>query len=103
MRALQIESQIDTLATIAATTAMRATADYMRLNQVHVSDFQAATDVIREEIHATLGEALSDAKKALEAGMDRIAEATFKASMVQAGINAGKRIESNLATCSARD
>ena len=87
---------IDQLAVIAADAGMRAAADYLRLNNVAVTDFQAATEIIREEIRKAVEPALDDAKKALEANMGLIAETTFRASMVEAGIKAGKRIQKSL-------
>jgi hypothetical protein len=88
------DSAVDALGTIAATTGMRAAADYLRLNGVTVADFQAATNVIREEIKAALDGALRDAKAALDANMRLAAEASFRASMAEAGIKAGRRIQS---------
>lgn len=87
---------LNALATAAAEAAMRAAADYLRLNKVRVTDFPAATDVIREEIKKSLDEALGDAKAALDVNMGLAAVATFRASMAQAGIRAGKRIEKQM-------
>lgn len=87
---------LDQLAQVAATASMRAAADYLRLNKVSVTDFQAATEIIREEVNAAIGPALDDAQKAIEANMGPLIECTFRASMVQAGIKAGKRIQKAL-------
>lgn len=89
-------SSLDQLAAIAADAGMRAAADYLRLNSVAVTDFQGATEVIREELRKAVGPALDDAKKALEANMGLIAETTFRASMVEAGIKAGRRIQQSI-------
>lgn len=91
-----IDTGLDQLATIAADAGMRAAADYVRLSSVTVTDFQGATEIIREEIRKAVGPALDDAKKALEANTGRMAECTFRASMVEAGIKAGKRIQQSV-------
>ncbi len=88
-----LSANIDQLGIVATETAMRAAAEYLRLNEVTIVDFRAATEIIREKTKAALGTALEDSKKALDCGMDQAAVATFKASFVQAGIDAGKAIQ----------
>lgn len=85
------EQQMDELVRIAADTAMRAAADYCRLNQIEVKDFDAATQILRAEVKIAIDEAIGDANKAAKCGMDKIAVTTFRASMMQAGIRAAKQ------------
>ena len=85
------EQQMDELVRIAADTAMRAAADYCRLNSVKVMDFEAATQILRAEVKVAMNEALDDAKKAVSAHMSQVAVQTFRASMMQAGIRAAKQ------------
>lgn len=87
------DAALDALARVTATASLRGAASYLQLNNVDVTDFAAASQVIREETEARLDEALRDAKAALEIGMVQVAEATFRASMLEAGIAAGKRIQ----------
>lgn len=83
-------NQIDNLGTIAAETAMQAAAHYVRHNNLKVLDYDAATACIRSWCKIKLPQALKDAKAAFECGMTKIAEATFKATMAEAGIEAAK-------------
>ena len=82
--------QIDNLGTIAADVTMKAAAEYIRANNLKVLDYDVATEVLRDYCKTWLNQALSDAKDAIECGMTQIAEATFKATMAQAGIEAAK-------------
>ena len=81
---------IDRLGNIAAETAMRAAAEYIRQNNLKVLDYDAATECLRSWCKIKLPQAMADAKQAIDAGMGRVAEATFLASMAQAGIEAAK-------------
>jgi len=85
------EQQQDELVRIAADTAMRAAADYVRLHKIQVKDYDAATQVLRAEVKLAVNEALDDASKAAKCGMSQIAVHTFMASMMQAGIRAAKQ------------
>lgn len=81
---------IDNLGTIAAEVAMRAAAEYVRSNGLKVVDYDAATECLRSHCKARLPLALDAAKKALDCKMGQVAEATFKAEMALAGIEAAK-------------
>lgn len=85
------DQSIEQLGRIAADTAMRAAADYVRLHGIRVEDYDQATQVLRAEIKASLDDALGEAKQALDAGMGRVAEATFRSNMAAAGIRAAKQ------------
>ena len=85
------EQQMDELVRIAADTAMRAAADYVRLNGIAVTDYEQAIQALRSEVKLAMDEALDEAKKASECGMDQIAVCTFRASMMAAGIRAAKQ------------
>ena len=87
-------TNIDNLGTIAAEVAMRAAAEYVRANNLKVVDYQAATECLRSCIKNRLASALDDAKAALDVGMGQAAEATFRASMALAGIEATKEFAS---------
>jgi hypothetical protein len=80
----------ESLGTFAADVAMRAAAEYVRVNNLKVLDWDAATACLRQWCKIKLREALADAKAAIDCGMDQVAEATFKATMAQAGIEAAK-------------
>lgn len=90
------EKSVDALGTQAADTAMRACAEYLRLNNVTVTDYDTASTIIRRHVKAAVGPALDDAKEALEAGMGQVASATFLASMKLAGFAAAKEIAESL-------
>lgn len=83
-------TQVDRLGTIAADVAMRAAAEYIRINNLKVLDYDAATECLRSYCKSRLPMALKDAKDALDCGMGQVAEATFKATMAMAGIEAAK-------------
>ncbi|MBC8868618.1 MAG: hypothetical protein H8E44_04340 [Planctomycetes bacterium] len=81
---------VDQLGTIAAKVAMRAAAEYVRVNDLKVLDYEAATACLKTWCKIKLPQALADAKAAIECNMHQIAEATFKATMAEAGIEAAK-------------
>lgn len=81
---------IDDLGTLAAEVAMRSAAEYVRVNNLRVHDYDAAAECIRAHCKARLSDALRDAKEALDCGMMQVAQATFKATMALAGIEAAK-------------
>lgn len=83
-------AKIDNLGTIAAETAMRAAAEYIRRNNLKVCDYEAATQCIRDYCKTRLPFALDAAKEAFDCGMNQIGEATFLAEMRLAGIEAAK-------------
>ncbi len=83
-------TRIESLGTIAAELAMKAAAEYIRDNKLKVLDYNAATECLRSYCKSWLPMALEDAKQAFECGMTQVAEATFRATMAQAGIEAAK-------------
>jgi hypothetical protein len=86
-------TSLDHLGRIAADAAMRGAVEYGRR---HAVDFNANLDrllhAIRKHAKAAVGPAMDDAKAALDAGMGKVAEATFLASMTAAGIAACKEV-----------
>ena len=84
---------IDSLGTIAAEVAMKAAADYMRVNRIASTEanITAVVDALRVTCKEAVGPALDDAKAAIDAGMPDVAQATFLASIRLAGIAAVKR------------
>lgn len=80
---------IDSLGRLAADAAMRAAVEYIHVHNLQ-ADTAALLECIRSWCRIKLPEALKDAKEALECGMGQIAEATFLATMRQAGIEAAK-------------
>ena len=81
---------IESLGTVAADVAMRAAAEYVRTNNLKVLDYDAATACLKSYCKTYLPQALKDAKAAFDCGMNQVAEATFKATMALAGIEAAK-------------
>lgn len=84
------EQQIDALVRVAADTAMRAAADYIRLHEIVVDDYEHVTQVLQSEVKYAIGPALEEVKAAFAANMGHVAVATFRASMMAAGIKAAK-------------
>lgn len=84
------QASIDRLGTLASQTAMRAFAEYIRAHKLKVVSYDAASECLRSHIKARLDMALAHAKEALDCGMAAAAEATFKADMAIAGIEAAK-------------
>ncbi len=81
---------LDAFAQIAADTAMRAAAEYIRVHGLKVLDYDAATACLKTYVKTRLLQALLDAREAFEAGMGAVAQQTFLASMRLAGIEAAK-------------
>jgi hypothetical protein len=77
------------LADVAVTIATRAAAEYLRVHCLK-ADPEALAECLKSWCKIQLPRALADAKDALDARMPQVAEATFAASMVQAGIEAAK-------------
>jgi len=80
---------IDRLVETAADIAMKAAAEYARVNGLKY-ETEAMVACLRAHLKAGWKAALYDAKQALDAGMPQVAEATFKASMAQIGIEAAR-------------
>lgn len=76
---------IDAACRIAAKGAM----EYLRVNHL-TADNDALAACLKSWVKAKWDEAMRDAKEALEANMGQVAESTFAASMLQAGIEAAK-------------
>jgi len=85
-----MSEHIDALVGIAADAASRAAADFIRLNGLKVPDYDVASQCLRAEVKLALPQALQDAKEAMECHMSHVAQATFRASMAEAGIKAAK-------------
>lgn len=81
---------INQLGTVAAEVMMRAFADYARSHAITITDYDAACELLRSRVRVYLPIALADAKEAMDCGMTQVAEATFKATLMQAGIEAAQ-------------
>ena len=84
-------SKIDSLAKAGCEIAMRAAAKYVQENKL-APDLEQLVSALKQHINDALPVALQDAREALECRMDAIAERTFAASMVVAGIKAAKEV-----------
>jgi hypothetical protein len=73
----------------ACQVAMRAAASYLQAHNLRADD-SALAACLRSHCKIALPAALHDAKEALDCGMGQAAEATFRASMALAGIEAAK-------------
>lgn len=76
---------IDAACRIAAKGAM----EYLRVNHL-TADNDVLSACLKSWVKAKWDEAMHDAKEALEANMGQVAESTFAAAMLQAGIEAAK-------------
>lgn len=81
---------VESLGTVAAEIAMASAAQYVRANNLKVIDYEAATNCLRTYCKTWIIQALKDAKEAIDCGMTQVAEATFRATMAKAGIEAAK-------------
>ena len=79
----------DGLAKAATLCTVSGAANYLRVHKLQ-ADNDLLAECLKRHLQSALPKALADAKEALECGMDAVAEETFKASMVLAGINAAK-------------
>lgn len=80
---------LNELGRIASDATILGAIDYIRANHLKV-DRRTLTETCRSMAKARIMGALADAKAAIEAGMDKVASATFVASMRLAGIEAAK-------------
>lgn len=87
-----LTSSLDQLGTVAAETSMKAAGEYLARVGFTVTDYGAASEIVKRHCKAALTQALDDARAALDAGMGRVAAETFTASMRLAGIAAGREI-----------
>ena len=83
------DSDWNKLGQAAADTAMRAAVSYIKHHNLK-ADVDALLSCVRAHMKALLGEALFDAKAAIDAHMPQVAETTFLATMAKAGIEAAK-------------
>jgi hypothetical protein len=86
-----MKKSVDQFAEIAAKTAMRASAAYLRANGMEAEPETLCT-ALRSWIRIKFPEALLDAKQALAIGMGQVADATFRATMAECGILAAKEV-----------
>lgn len=88
---MMTDKQIDTLGTKAAEAAMKGAADYIKAHGLRDGmDLDRVTVLIRVTAKAALPQALADAKDAMDANLYAVAQQTFMASMVLAGVQAVK-------------
>ena len=79
----------DTLIDAAAKIAIIGAREYLRVHNLQ-ADETALVACCKSWLKIKLPEALNDAKAAMDCGMHQAAEATFKATMILAGIEAAK-------------
>jgi len=77
------------IAEAACAIAKRGAAEYLARHDF-TADPEALAASLRTWVKAKLSEALADAKQALDCGMGQAAQATFAATMVNAGVEAAK-------------
>jgi hypothetical protein len=82
----------DQLALTAAKIMMRACADYVRANDIQNPDLDALTAALKARGGKALEQALADAKEAADLGMTQVAQDTFTATLVLAGIEAAQSV-----------
>lgn len=84
---------VQTLGAMASDCAIKAAFAYLeRHGQMTLENCDKLSDSLRRLCRAALPIALQDAKEALDCGMRETAIATFKATMMQAGIAAAKEV-----------
>ena len=77
------------LADVAAQVAGRAAYVYMDKHGLKAEP-SALAESLKAMVKLRMGEALHDAKEALDCGMRKMAEMAFVATMIEAGIDAAK-------------
>ena len=77
------------LGKVAAEIATKAAIEWLECHNLKAEP-QTLAGCLSDNCKTRLPEALHDAKEALDAGMDKVTEATFKAAMALAGIEAAK-------------
>lgn len=82
-------SGIDTLGKIAGIAVIQGARDYLKANKLTADD-TVLKACAASWMRAKMPEALKDAKDALACGLAKVAEQTFVASMMLAGIEAAK-------------
>lgn len=84
-----MKTDLDNLATAAVAAATSAAHQHLMHNRL-CADPDALAECIKAHVKIAFPAALRDARDAIEASMPRIAEATFLASFVLAGVEAAK-------------
>lgn len=84
-------SKTNDLVRPAVQAAMRAAEQYLHVHKLEADD-RALADALKVHVKARITEALADARDAFDCGMADVAEQTFLASMVLAGIDAAKEV-----------
>lgn len=80
---------IDQLANVASIIVAKGAQEYLRVHNLKANPESLAA-CCKSWLKIQLPIALRDAKEAIDCGMTQVAEATFKASLIQAGIEAAK-------------
>ena len=80
---------MDRLTEAAATIAARAAGVYLERHGLKAEP-GALSECLKAMVKFRMGEALHDAKEALDCGMRKMAEMAFVATMAEAGIDAAK-------------
>lgn len=83
------ERAIEALTGAAIRAAARGAAEYLKAHGL-TADNEALAECLRANIKIRIPDALREAKEAMGCNMGRVAELTFGASMMQAGIEAAK-------------
>ncbi len=79
----------NSLVEIASTMAVRGAREYLLRNNLK-AESTALSSCLKSWVKAKWPEAIADAKEAIDCGMVQIAQQTFAATMLQAGIEAAK-------------
>ena len=79
-----------TLATITMETGTRAALAVIRQAGNQDINYDRLLPILKTELKAGFREGIADAKEALDAHMDQVAETTFLASVTNAGARAGQ-------------
>lgn len=77
------------IAQAACKIAERGAVEYLNAHKLKATP-EALTACLRSWTKAKFAEAMHDAKEAIDCGMEQVAQATFTATMIQAGIEAAK-------------
>ena len=81
---------MDRLTEAAITIAARSASVYLERHNLKAESPESLAESLWAMVKIRLPEALRDAKEALDCHMDKAAEATFAATMAEAGIEAAK-------------
>lgn len=82
----------DHLTTMTARIVYAAFKEYFKAHPDMKYSAAEATAAINRHSGLGYGQGMADAKEAFACGMSDVAETTFRASLVQAGINAAKEV-----------